>query len=157
MPAASAWRGADVTHGGSASDAAAPSTWDWLRWALVMPTAILSFYVAVLVAGVLFHIPERLCRPEDLESGSCVTAWAAIGHQAALAFGAAVGAALMVSAPAAIAPRWRSGVALLAFAGGFALVSRMTGFGAVDPVLFIAATSAGLAMLVLVHVRSLTP
>ena len=144
-----------MTQGGAASHAAAPSAWDWLRWALVVPTGILSFYVAVLVAGLLFRIPEMLCRPEDLESGSCVTAWAAMAHEAALAFGAAVGAALMVSAPAAFAPRWRSGVSLLAFAGGFVLVGKMTGFGSVDPVLFIAATSAGLAMLVLVHVRSL--
>ena len=129
----------------------------WLRWLLVPIVGIVAFYLGLIIGLLLHGIPEQLCPREAFVSGFCMTRWAAAGHAAALAIGGAIGAALMVSLPAATAPRWRFAVALLAFASGFAFVSLLTGFGSTDPVLFIAATSSGLATLALVHVRSLTP
>lgn len=127
----------------------------WLRWLLVAPVGVVAFIGALLLSLLLHGIPELLCPRDELVSGMCMATWADAGHTAALALGGAVGAALVVGLPAAMAPRWRSAVALLAFGHGFWFVLRLVSTGTSFHVPFIAATSSGLAVLVLVHVKTL--
>jgi hypothetical protein len=140
-----------------ARPARTPPRFEVLRWLLVVPVGVVAFLLSLFVTMVLHEIPEHFCPVDKMVSGSCFAGWATLWHEASVVVGGVVCAALMVALPALTAPRWRSAVGALAFLAGFVMVSGMTQFGGVDPVLFIAATSSGLAALVLVHVRSLAP
>ena len=128
-----------------------------LRWVLVGPVCYAGLLGGAVLTVVLHDLADRQCPVDKLVSGFCIAWWSSLAHQAATAIGAMVAAALVVGLPWGVAPRFKTVVAGVAFAFGFTLVAWMTAFGDRNPVMFVAATTSGLAAVVLARVKALTP
>ena len=129
-----------------------------LRWVLVAPAGVLGCWGGILVVLMLYQGVESLCPPDQVISGACMAEWAPAAHDVVVALGAAIGAALTVALPALTAPRRRFAVAALAYGGGVAYAAPLLREAGGDGgVIFIAAASAGLAVLVGVYVKGLAP
>jgi hypothetical protein len=89
-----------------------------LRWLLVVPVGIAGTYLGALCAILLVSVLEWLCPVEDQVSGLCFASWYPPLQSAAIALGAAVGAACTVGLPALLAPTRKKLVSLVAYTGG---------------------------------------
>jgi hypothetical protein len=46
-----------------------------LRWFMVIPAAIIGWWLAIVTGIVLVSIPDNFCPPEDVMSGFCTAPW----------------------------------------------------------------------------------
>ena len=99
-----------------------------VRWILVVPGAVVAWYVALLVSALLFGFIVAPCMSSDGPQPSfCEAAWYsrdALFH-AIYFFGAGLSAVLVVTASALMAPSHRAAVAWTAVGSGAAVASVM--------------------------------
>jgi hypothetical protein len=105
-----------------------------IRWVLVLPAALAAWYAALFISIALYEGVEALCPFGQVVSGQCVAPWFVDASDAFIAFGAALAAALVVSACTFVAPTHRRHVAIATFVVG-AVVAIMMGWAT-----FVAAT-----------------
>jgi hypothetical protein len=98
---------------------------EWLRWLLVIPAAVLGWYAALIAGMLLLAFAESLCPPEDVVSGACMAPWFGTVSAVVFCIGTALAAVLVVLLPTLAAPRARLRVAWVAFALGLAVALAM--------------------------------
>lgn len=118
---------------------------DWLRWALLLPAALVGWYAALIAGMLLLAFAESLCPPEDVVSGACMAPWFDGVSRGVICLGAALAGALVVLLPTLVAPRARREVAVVAFALGL-LAALAMGIAAGAYAELASATIAGALM-----------
>ena len=93
-----------------------------LRWLLIIPSIGVGYLLAILAAMMSIDVLTRLCPTEQVVSGGCMASWYETAAQTSFALSVAIGAAVFVGLPAAIAPIKKVEVALLAFLIGLCVV-----------------------------------
>ena len=100
-----------------------------VRWLLVVPSAIVAWYFALLVSALLFGFFVAPCMSSDRpQPYFCEAAWyprEALFHGTYF-FGAGLSAILVVAVSALVAPSHRTAVAWTAVGTGAAVASVMT-------------------------------
>lgn len=89
-----------------------------IRWLAVVPTAILTWHIALLVGLLLHSGLEAICPTEQKVSEICIAPWFAGAEAGVFIFSAAFAAALIVTACTLIAPDHRRIVAWTTFGLG---------------------------------------
>ncbi len=89
-----------------------------LRWCLVIPVSIASWYLALVVALIVLGVVESMCPPDLMVSGLCHAPWYEMAFDVVVVFGAALSAIFVVLSAAYTAPRNRVLIAKIAFAMG---------------------------------------
>jgi hypothetical protein len=116
-----------------------------LRWLLVIPVAVIGWYIGLIVAILVHATGEHLCPAEEIVSGFCTAPWMAYVDDFALALGSILCGILVVLFPALLAPSHRGTVAAVAYASGLILSTSFLIHGIWLPVAW-AALSGGLAL-----------
>jgi hypothetical protein len=86
-----------------------------LRWLLVVPVAVIGWYLGLIVAILLHMTGEHLCPAEEIVSGFCTAPWMAYVDDFAMALGSLLCGAMVVLFPTLVAPSHRGMVAVVAF------------------------------------------
>lgn len=90
----------------------------WIRWSLVLPTAVLSWYGAVVITLFMHGATEIFCPPEDIISGLCQAPWFNSFSRSLLYIGPAIAACFVVLSTVFMSPSHRNIVAFVVFLGG---------------------------------------
>lgn len=85
------------------------------RWLLVVPIAIVGWYIGLFTWAGIYQLNEWLCPNEYKVSGMCYAPWTGYVHNFAIASGSIVAAALVVLLPTLIAPSHRYNVARVSY------------------------------------------
>lgn len=88
------------------------------RWAAVIPSAIVAWFVALFIGMALNAIATKFCPADHLISGHCKAPWFSYVDRGIILFSVALSAVLTVVAPAVVAPTHRVTVAWVAFVIG---------------------------------------
>jgi hypothetical protein len=88
------------------------------RWFLVLPTAVAAWYLALLIGIGLILGLEQLCPADQMVSGQCTATWYDHASYAAICFGAALAAALILGGCTIVAPSHRTWIAGITFVLG---------------------------------------
>lgn len=114
-----------------------------LRWAMVLPSAILGFFIAFCIAFFGYRTLDAWCPGGHIISGSCTLAWV---NMAPVVMGVSLAPSLVIFFGTLMAPSQRPKVAWIIYALGllvaltyFRDVVRLTG-----PVAVIGAIVAGI-------------
>lgn len=91
-----------------------------LRWLLMVPAAIIGWYIGIIIALLVHMVSERLCPTEHIVSGTCHAPWSSLVSSVSLALGSMVCGTLAVLLPTLTAPSHRTKVALCAYVAGLA-------------------------------------
>jgi hypothetical protein len=100
-----------------------------IRWILVVPSAVVAWYFALLVSAVLFGLVVAPCMSSDAPSPDfCEAAWypREALQRGILFFGAGLSAIFVVAVSALMAPSHRTHVAWTAVGAGAAVAIAMT-------------------------------
>lgn len=89
------------------------------RWILVIPSAFLGWYAALLIGMVLYVASNHFCPPENMYSGLCMAEWSSLVLDGILIVSAGLSAVLTLLFPVLMAPDNRILVAKFIFVGGF--------------------------------------
>jgi hypothetical protein len=116
-----------------------------LRWLLVLPVAVIGWYLGLIVALLLHATGEHLCPAEEIVSGYCTAPWMAYVDDFALVLGSLLCGALVVVFPTLVAPLHRGTVAVIAFVSALVVSAPFLIHGMWVPVAW--ATLAGGLML----------
>lgn len=92
-----------------------------IRWLLVVPAALLGWYIAFAFVAALHSLATHFCPLEALISGACVATWFPFAESLLSALFAGLAAGLVVLFPALVAPSHRPWIAWLAFICGLAV------------------------------------
>ncbi len=124
------------------------------RWALVIPGAVAAWWLAFILGIGVYVGVEKLCPSNQMQFGHCTASWFVTAEYAALAFGAAMAAALVMTTCVALAPTHKRHVAITTFVAG-AIVAVFMG---VDSFLLpmVAAIVTG-ALVLVILLRRLPP
>ena len=98
-----------------------PAATKALRWAALVPAAIIGWHAAFLGGLMLLDAAKHLCPAESLVSGFCVAPWFRHLETAITCASVAVAAFLVVVLPTWVAPVRKMAVAGVAFAAGLAV------------------------------------
>ena len=71
-----------------------------VRWLLVLPTAVVAWFVALFVGVGAYVGVEALCPANQITSGQCVAPWFVTAQYGAVTFGAAIAATFIMLAHA---------------------------------------------------------
>jgi len=104
-----------------------------IRWLLILPAAIVAWFVALFTCIALHQGIEALCSLGQKERGGCYEPWFWVFSRVLPEFGAALAAALVLIACTLVAPARKRQVAIAAFAIG-AVVAIIMGWGHVAPI-----------------------
>jgi MFS family permease len=118
-----------------------------LRWILILPAAIATWYATLFTGIALYQGVEALCPPDQVESGHCFAPWFLTASNALIVFGAALAAVLVMFVSASLAPAHKRQVAIATFALGTLVAISMGWKLAVAPML--GAIVAGAIVLVI--------
>ncbi|MEZ6004003.1 MAG: hypothetical protein R3F33_07425 [Planctomycetota bacterium] len=102
--------------------AATPSTWNILRWILVIPVGFVAWFVVLFAGLFALAILGWFCPEEELVSGTCTAHWYLAAEDAWIAACAGISAIAVVALPILVAPSHRAWVATAAFLVGAACV-----------------------------------
>ena len=112
-----------------------------VRWLLILPVAVVAWYVA-LVAGVGMYVGiESLCPESQVVSGECMAPWFGKAALAVVTFGAALAALLIMIACTWVAPEYKRQVAIATFSVG-AVFAIAIGVNASDRLILIPMAAA---------------
>lgn len=126
-----------------------------LRWLLLIPAAVLGWYVGVLVAITVYEVGDGFCPAAQVVSGMCHASWFGVFSDVALVLGSSVCGALVVLFPTLMAPYGRIRVAWMAYVCGLLGSAYFLLEGLWLPVLV--AASAGAVMVWVIHKRCTPP
>lgn len=116
-----------------------------LRWLLVIPVAVIGWYIGLIVAILIHMAGEHLCPAEEIVSGFCTAPWMAYVDDFAQALGSLLCGVLVVLFPTLLAPSHRGTVAAVAYASGLILSASFLMHGIWVPVVW-AALSGGFTL-----------
>jgi hypothetical protein len=122
-----------------------------LRWILVLPAATTAWYAALFTAVGLYRGVEAFCPSEQMLSGHCFAPWFLVAENVLISLGAALAAALIMTACTWVAPAYKREVALATFALGSGVAVYMGWHAGLSPML--AAILTGAAVLALLWRR----
>ena len=88
------------------------------RWIMVIPAAVIGWWLAIIIAIMLISIPDYFCPPELVISGFCAASWYGPVVSGIMIFGAALSAVLTLVFSVLTAPRKRGLVAKVVFVAG---------------------------------------
>ena len=125
------------------------------RWLLIVPTAVIAWYAAILLGISLDLGLEALCPADQTISGLCVAPWYKTAFAAVTCVGAGFAAVLVLLACTWLAPSHRRLVATATFSVG-AVVAIFMGVSANAMGPLITALLAG-AVVLWILVRRLAP
>jgi ABC-type antimicrobial peptide transport system permease subunit len=94
-----------------------------IRWILLVPGAILAWYVALFLGIVALDIRDSLCPSEYMVSGMCTGLFGKITFDTLMVFFSGISALLVVIASTLIAPTNKGIVAITAFVVGSVVAS----------------------------------
>lgn len=77
------------------------------RWLVLIPACIAAWYVALFIGLYVHGIVDSFCPPELVVSGFCEASWFPAAEKAAICFGVALSAFLVVVTAALVAPTHR--------------------------------------------------
>jgi hypothetical protein len=101
----------------------------FVRWLLIIPTAVAAWYAA-LVSGISLHRGvDALCPADQVVSGLCVAPWYEAASATVICMGAGLAAVLILLACTLLAPSHRRRVAIATFIVG-AVVAIVMGISA---------------------------
>jgi hypothetical protein len=89
-----------------------------LRWVMVIPAAVIGWWLAIIIGLSLTHIPEYFCPPEFMVSDLCMAPWYGPILSGILIFSAALSAFLVLVVAVLVAPSHRALVAKGVFVAG---------------------------------------
>ena len=92
----------------------------WLRWLMLLPSAYLAWWIALIVGFAYVAFLDWLCPPEQVVSGLCTASWHKPAVEAGVVAGAGLAAGLVMLTVILIAPAHRRLVAAIAFGLGSA-------------------------------------
>lgn len=98
-----------------------------LRWAAVVPAALVLWYATVALAMALNSLLLRFCPQSALLGGYCIADWSRPAERAIAIGCAGLAALLVVLGSAYVAPAYRLRVALLLFVIGVGLSATLLG------------------------------
>jgi hypothetical protein len=127
----------------------------FVRWLLIVPAAVATWYAA-LVLGMSLHLGlDALCPADQVVSGRCVAPWYQAASAVVSCIGAGLAALLILLSCTLLAPTHRRLVAIATFIAG-AVVASFMGFsaGAFGPMVTAIVTGA---VVLWVLLRQLTP
>ena len=96
-----------------------------VRWLTVLPAAIAGWYLALIIGLLAYSGVERLCPPDQMVSGACITPWFRYATGAVSALAAGLAAILVITLAALAAPTHRVIVIRSAFVAGLLVASYM--------------------------------
>ncbi len=114
-----------------------------LRWAAIVPVALVLWYATIALAMALNALLLRFCPETSLLGGYCTADWARPAERAIAVGCAGLAALLVVLGSAYVAPAYRQRVALLLFVIGVGVSASMIGQLAAVPE-FVAVLLGGL-------------
>ncbi len=89
---------------------------NWIRWAAVVPSAIIAWFLAFVLTIFALAVVDSTCLPAAKVSGMCTAPWyLPVGHAVTLG-GIGMSAVFVVAAASWVAPSHRRAVAWVAFA-----------------------------------------
>ena len=89
-----------------------------IRWIMVIPAAVIGWWLAISVGLVLTNIPGYFCPPGLLASGHCMTPWYGPVMSGIMTLTAALSAVMTLLFAVLVAPRKRDLVAKVIFVAG---------------------------------------
>lgn len=89
-----------------------------VRWILLIPAVMISFYACVLIAVAIYMAADALCPEHLIESGFCTAPYLNITKEALLLIAPALAAALMVLTAYCCAPSHKLQTAITTFVIG---------------------------------------
>ncbi|MBX9607375.1 MAG: hypothetical protein K2Y51_14205 [Gammaproteobacteria bacterium] len=98
-----------------------------LRWAAIVPAALVLWYATIALALALNALLLRLCPQTSLLGGYCTAEWSRPAERAIAVGCAGLAALLVVLGSAYVAPAYRQRVALLLCVLGVGLSATMLG------------------------------
>jgi hypothetical protein len=90
----------------------------WARWLLVLPSAVVAWYVALLLGIGIESFIESLCPQSRIVSGMCVASWFPISIRLAICAGSAAAGILIIVFCTLVAPKHRYTVAMVTLGAG---------------------------------------
>ena len=117
-----------------------------VRWVLMVPAAVVAWFVALFLGVALLGGLTRLCPANQMVSGMCTAPWYDGASEMAIAFGAAMAAAFSLIACTAIAPTHKRVSAIITFVGGV-LVAVAMGLASGEYASLVAAVVTGAGVL----------
>lgn len=127
-----------------------------VRWALMIPVAVVAWYLALIIGVALLGGLTRLCPAHQQVSGMCTAPWYDGASAALVAFGAAMAAVFIMFACTAVAPTQKRVAAVVTFACG-AIVAAAMGIPSGEYAAFVAAVVAGAGALWILLRRTPAP
>ncbi len=85
---------------------------------MVIPAAIVGWWLAIIVGLLLTHVPGYLCPPELVTSGYCMASWNGPIMSGIMIFAAALSAVMTLMCAVLVAPSKRDLVAKVVFVAG---------------------------------------
>lgn len=99
-----------------------------IRWILILPAAVASWYAALFLGLAMYRGLESFCPEDQMVSGHCFAPWFSAATDVLFAFGAALAAVLVMVSCTWVAPTHKRPVAIATFAVG-AMVAMFLGRG----------------------------
>ena len=93
----------------------------WLRWLLVIPAAIVGFYLALAIGVLLLSLSETVCSADAMQSGHCYAPWFGWAEEAIVIGTSGLTAWLVVLLPSLTCPHYKRTTATLAYGIGAAM------------------------------------
>jgi hypothetical protein len=113
-----------------------------LRFALIVPAAIIGWYMGLMLGIAIYELGEITCPPEYVVSGACSAPWIPVIKNLAMAIGSGMAATLIVLFAYALAPIHKKNTALIALIVGAIVATVMVVF-AREWIAFLFALSGG--------------
>lgn len=89
-----------------------------IRWVMVIPAAVIGWWLAISFGLLLTSVPGYFCPPELTESGVCMTPWYGPVMSGIMIFAAALSAVMTLLFAVLVAPNKRDLVAKAVFVAG---------------------------------------
>lgn len=90
-----------------------------IRWIMVVPAAVIGWWLAIIFGLSLTHIPLIFCPPELVESELCMASWYGPVMSGLMTFAAGLSAVMTMLFAVLVAPGRRELVAKVVFVAGF--------------------------------------
>jgi len=120
-----------------------------LRWLLLIPSAIVGWYVALFIGILFYGFTDYFCPPEQMLSGKCQASWHAPLVYAVVIFGSSLSAVLVILFSVLMAPAKRVIIAKIAYISGF-FIALYFAYGTSAWGAFSGAVISGALMLIII-------
>ena len=100
--------------------------WPGVRWLLVVPSAVISWFLVLLGGTLVYSFVSDLCPPEQVVSGLCNAPHIILLEELSILMTAALSAVSVVCIPPLVAPSHKIHVATIAYLLGIIALLTLT-------------------------------